>query len=880
MNTEKIILGEATSKRGINEDNFIDVNLSNSERELPFTDDSYTLDEYKQYVKEKDESEKYRLAFTITPYCTNVLFNVITEVVYEEGSDDCKDFTISGVRQNDKTFYPFLGEQGMYLNKSSCDKDYLTRNTSFSHPSLSSGVCSYHCGYNIFNNHFFRSKTPIIVSPIKTNSGSGNGQEWFNTLFDYQRDRDGNVRQHSILKLRKNSDNKYELSSPSTETPLHVYLLDTVKSYEDAITDNLKESNGWLGFENKAIMPIVNVSGCTKDGKKYYGSGITINKCMNDREAGDFVDMYPDRTLYSFVPKYNEHRKRVEPNWDYCITYPYAKDTCYLTEGGLKCIMITELSPNLTNLPKNITFKTLARHNFHDGDMVSFAFTYNNETVKKSRVDSRVVSTGLNGEDGRHYFTIKVDGILNEICQNTGGGTTTVIPKSNYKDIRVIKVDGGINCEYYIRKFKKIKTYNSSLNKLAFAQNAYSDQVAQIVFTEDINTKGLRDHLNRPLSELYLTIIKRNKGHNKWYTPSPRDCGSPDIEYSHCFGRVSDGFELPTDSEAFQLNAHRLHNVIGHEIPGVTDGVQIPFPSSSITTGGNITIDKDEFFGDIVEFSPYTLEETVLENVYFRFNTAQREFTASVEYGNFYIDSINNDDYDYGAPGQKFWGSSAATSVYKFGKVNVLPEGYMYRAHYPVKIKEFKEEVNVGYHIKVNYNIESKIGAVWTINTDKNYYFQPAVDGKYEGTLVYAYTQEGELICTGNCTGVGGSNFNIVTIRFQQTIGSDDIILFKHNTEMPDGAYDMKDGTGKYVWRDVASFGEISSDSELFNSQFTNGAHYFHKNISFYLKRQDPDGSYGLGNSPKELAKVFIIGNESKDVSYSEYYKESGEIKC
>ena len=33
--------------------------------------------------------------------------------------------------------------------------------------------------------------------------------------------------------------------------------------------------------------------------------------------------MYPDSTLYSFMPKYNEFKKRQEYNWSIFLTYPY-----------------------------------------------------------------------------------------------------------------------------------------------------------------------------------------------------------------------------------------------------------------------------------------------------------------------------------------------------------------------------------------------------------------------------------------------------------------------------------------------------------------------------------------------------------------------------
>ena len=51
-----------------------------------------------------------------------------------------------------------------------------------------------------------------------------------------------------------------------------------------------------------------------------------------NRNACEFIDLYPDRTLFSFLPKYNKYRKRAEKNWDYCITYPKSKDSKKVSE--------------------------------------------------------------------------------------------------------------------------------------------------------------------------------------------------------------------------------------------------------------------------------------------------------------------------------------------------------------------------------------------------------------------------------------------------------------------------------------------------------------------------------------------------------------------
>ena len=83
MDTIKILLGKYKKLGGTNEENFIDVSLDSYEKNLPVGDASVELNAYERYFYEKDTSDKYRLSFTISPVCTNVLFNIITEPVYK-----------------------------------------------------------------------------------------------------------------------------------------------------------------------------------------------------------------------------------------------------------------------------------------------------------------------------------------------------------------------------------------------------------------------------------------------------------------------------------------------------------------------------------------------------------------------------------------------------------------------------------------------------------------------------------------------------------------------------------------------------------------------------------------------------------------------------
>lgn len=867
MISKEILLGESKNKLSRNEDNFINVELAASDRHMPETEDSYIIDEYKQYYKEKDKSQKYRLSFTITPYCTNVLFNVITEPVYKEGSDDCllfvTDTTIGGSASYTinplytKDLYNYFRYKGYAYNgnRELIDKKEFIKDTGCSHKDA--GDVKYHCGYDIFNNHYLRKLGFIIVNKYPATQAPYYRDLEFNTIKDCFRDRDGNV--IKSLPLISNGYNNI-LSTPIN---LSLYKKATISTFFESIENNLSEENGWFGFINKSTIPVKN-----------YSDAI-INKCMNDYEAGDFVDMYPDRTLFSFVPKYNKYRNRVEPNWDYCITYPFSSDTrnyliqnTGLTINGIKA-KYADNALDLDNLQTSVTFKVFLKHNLNVGDYVTLSFIYDDNTFKETK-QLRVYGVGVDEEDKEHYFSIKTVQLLNELFDDSNN---FIIPK----EVRVRKCENGVECKYYLRKFKKLADYNSSLNKLAFSQNAYSDPVAQIVFTEDINTEGLVDNLNRPLSEVFLTIVKRNKGWEKWYSTS-QTTNTEDVEFSHCFGKVTSGYDLPDDEEVKNYNIHRLHNI-------TTPHLNISVSPSPLES--NIKIENiDEVFGDIVEFSPSKLKETVLSDVCYRFNTAQREIKLT-PYRDFKFQEISKDQYE--GTEQEVNDISFLSDV-NSGKpnnkrivnANLLPEGYYYKAHYGVKLREFSEEVNEGYHIELTYTANTTGGYTALITLDKNYYFQSGTSADF-GTVVYVYKKLNgkyyEYICSGYCTSIS-ENYRQVGLQFGDSVNvSSDCKIFKHNTEMPSYAYELKDGTGKYIWRELLSFSEIPAGSELYDSQFTNGAHYHHKNISFYLKRQDPHGNYKIGTQPEVLSD-FIIDEKTKDVSGVKIKTDFDVIKC
>lgn len=778
----------------------------------------------------------------------------------------------------------------------------------------------------------------------------------------------------------------------------HLYDKDDVLPFYtgEAISENLREQDGWFGFYNTSTIPAKSKGGVDMD----------ISRVINNKGNCEFIDMYPDRTLFSFVPKYNPYRNRLEYNWDYAITYAFDSTTQYYTSDGqgnhnphdFKVIQDGDINALATitveyrRLPNGsgaVFFRSATKHNLHPNDKVRIYFNedesngtwhksngvylvsgigdinhkhedyyfyitnldlldeifctpylcdiepdqvnhqydawdyvrdnfykqiddedidslyirYNNGDIIRKRnvyytkedneyivhiaedditvqpsnvfyygifteypdqiaqrynVDDKIYSGWkyytkedsiykqktatqeiVVGENDEFYYKngggltniptetdayIKVknitdsepkyyilfnhdrniqydetkhdcesfiEGIINNAFTNNdtypetnpndrGGTNTEVNPSMNglfsdYIAVRFVKTNGNYDCSYYVRKFKQVPDPNivfgdivisdstntdttpqgvvwikdgveitgtreadvDTYNKLylvpritddgsqeysqyitvksvvgdtvkyrwerramtldnetypvAFSNTIYGDPVAQTTFTDNINVKGLKDNLGRDLSEVFLTIVKSNRGYKKWYGLADSDndgvdeehdntgdqnvYNDPDIEYSHCFGAVTCGFELSKLRNDTANIRDMRSELIDVTMININNDKATTIPNDERYDGfttTDIEISDNWFYGDIVELCPWTCIETPISDVCFRFNTAQRENSENGTDSIFGFDEIISDDYD----------DNFVVRKYDVSQVVSRDEGYYYKAHY------------------------------------------------------------------------------------------------------------------------------------------------------------------------------------------------------
>lgn len=1030
----------------------IDVDLKQHTKVFPYTDISDTIDQLQQFEKERENCTKLRLILTIKPYCSNILFNTVTEIVQNEGTDDKDKLKIASAErfkdeisvnkdttaEEDK--YTILGEE----RPTSTD---MIRDTEYSNGEM---PFEYHCGYDIFNNHILRNvsfkQINCLNGKSKEEEINGIKKPVYNTIRDYQRYEDGNY-----IKLRRRTDYK---TIQTNKTEKRLYLKEDILCFVDSINANLIEQNGWFGFNNKS-----NITTRKFEDKDKKWNDLKISKVFNTNESlsCNFVEMYPDSSLYSFTPKYNKFQNREEDNWDICLTYPYENDYSKLLVNGehkiitkaesdltaedvgrgflftdvswhkaisvhvsydngrtwkeskkgeiglvytvvrvdvskdkiayyygaikgqeerrdinFNALLLAEYKQSETKYTeKCIQFRSYVKHNLKKGDTIKLFYSKNKKT-DFFEISNQVFSVGSIGDFSNknkdYYFTIYGIDYLLELMN--------IEKLTNDYYFRFVKVSNGSDCKYYYRKFYKLPNFrlkkeeltdedvenrklleeyiikNCSVNytdcngneqrkmlgfdkeqyPLAFSNTIYHDGVSQIVFTDSIEFDKLTDNLGRPISEIYVTIIKRNQGHDLWYKRNKSDSEMKEIEYSHCFGNVCSGLNIHTEkADNNALKKDRLE---------VGDVTQLSNEKEDYILNNDITnLATEKFYGDVVELNQAKVEETVLGDVYFRFNTEQREHifnkndvennkTKELNCFKLLYDEIESDDFDYsqeitnGNSGFVCKEYDITGDNYEDDKttdpsllITYRPEGYCYKAHYPIQIREFStlrqgshKQIKVsscnprqanGLFIEVVSSLRSGVTSgstvylcdseteeilnkltVNSVQSSVRFLLNPIERGEENYKNIYSVI-EGLLHSDEKKFSIGEEwvDEDGVSHRAQEETTAFDYshpkyILRLKNIDIPNYAYSL--GGNIYLWRDVLKIGDSNTET-LKEHPFANGHFYINKEINFFLRRQDPFGYNGLYDTNKAIADIY--GN-SKSESIYEYIGEEDSNVC
>ena len=715
---------KSLNRKQDNAEKSLNVDLSAKSRLIPYSTAADMLGLNDLYIEERDACQSYRMIFTVNPICTNILYNAVTEPVYLEGSYSAItliESALTPVLKTNTDIFPD-GTMNQSANTESgkiVDQIGAVRDTEYSHEKI--GNFKYHCGYDIFNNHLLRTNEfEHVKLADEIREGKKVNEIEFNTIFDYAIDFSGKT----VQRVLGESDGP--ITGATEHEDIRMYQLDTIKSMNTAFYDELRTVDGWFGFYNTGY---INIPNGELGPKKEI---VSLNKILNNETPCGFVDLYPDRTLYSFLPKVNRFKKRLERNWDCAIVYPYANDEKMfnkvngLEEGELSVVKVIEARVTHNNVGDEvIEMHSLLRHTLQPGDTIRLYYRGFNDDVPtdmmRCSVPIRVINIGdVNGNNEDRCFTVKyydIQGFCGIVEREEEPKKQLGLRGPDGEVISLIeffyrKMEDGCENKYYFRKFKVLKNYeyvscdereaeelrpqattviknptviderspevislggkiykltvrplNYTQSKIAYAENIYGDRIAQVIFNDDIYTAGLKDNLGRPLSSVYFCAVKTNRGHKEWYVGTEKTENKPnatvdEVEFSHCFGEVTSGLDLPMDSGATDYNVRKLYNIFsayttfnqdysaGLEL-ALADAPTGEYSGTPMPIESGITLnDFDELYGDIVEFSKPSFKETVIEKVYHRFNTAQRECLENDKYFDIHYDELVGDLFD------------------------------------------------------------------------------------------------------------------------------------------------------------------------------------------------------------------------------------------
>lgn len=970
-----IIKNTSNSVKSVIKDSDINISLSNTMKNRIYNNVVDKVNAHLVFENERSNCNNYRIIFNIKPYCTNVLFNPFTEIVkYKDSSIEIK-------------------HDNMYVDKATLTTERVKyiQDTSISRVEMGVDVIDdkqgfeYYPGFDIFNNHILRDNSFKIVSNLKTKNNLQ-----YNSLLELMYDRDGN----RIQMFQRKYDVSTKEFTSNKKVDKHLYNSDDILNFRDgsAINNRLIEDNGWFGFENVSQVKTRDVEG--KD--------IKIDKVINYKNGGDFVDMYPDRSLFSFNPKVNKHLKRLEYNWHYVLTYPFAIDKlhqfCSFTldtnrTTGLKVLSFEKVKNAYGS--DILLFRTYTKHGLKQGD--SFRLCINpygidvNDTDKEFVVvydEINVSELGdISGENQEYFFKSENMNVLDSIStivkldnsnydnygsylgdephnwlyNEEGLFNDSVINEELRKHTYVInRVYNNTISEYYFRLYKRIPNFKlkkeeltpeisidlqkyqnfienndsgeftTQNSKMGFASSIYNDETTQLVYSDDIILDNMVDHLGREINNIYLTIIKNNKGADEWYSPNNwtdniyNKENITEIEYSHCFGKLSCGLNFGGFGDVLlraqngdinlinELGVYKSTK-IGKHI--TKDGLTLKI-SSLDGVKREVTEDGEEiknlFYGDFVEYSPCEAKENVLSECYYRFNTYQREMERNDLFNQLCGWDILSDDYDLQPNTNKEIGNIYDTILDKNEnfvvwsknyvndneKYNLLeddvklyvfqkPEGYFYNPHYKIPIKQLgalKQEShydievrnakpiqNNGIYISITSTLKHKciIGDKIYICDDINniwyYTYVVAVIDKL------TFHIDKNLVNVDNIEQFEGNWLNIAT-----SLNDGVYKVRRENTDIP--RYAQRINNNLFIWREILNVGD-SGAVDLPEYPYLNNSFYINQDINFYLKRQDTKGGDGLfsGNIPNSFPQD-TPGNIKQKSIYE--YKDETTITC
>ena len=493
----------------------------------------------------------------------------------------------------------------------------------------------------------------------------------------------GNQKNNETIRIVRGSD-RYA-GAPDTDLFIQVPIENTKKSIiegDRTVLLNLEERfdhERQISTKFRIAGKIVNlfdniVSGKTNNYQPFENELYLIDPTKSVVDALGDVSLadwrgYPPYDEFNFfrtsgVPGHIIYRSKSAStyNWSTYLTYPYSNDyNQYMTytneENGAKITyQVSEGVPyviknRVVNGKNMLTFYCGYKHNIVEGDYI-------------------YLQTPINGSNLLEVYSLgdqafgNDDKVLNVYNYGFTGSTINDDYMGNLKKVINPNNSGETTSKYYVRKHKTLTDVsNVDLTRMAFEQNNFPvkkkleysaltpNQVTRISvkdgrgsfgvsFDKDIDIISLMDNLDRPITELFVTIV--NKGYMGYFNSPPISNPTKGLEVGWSFNFLRDSI----DDWWSKINVNNKDNITNDYYDKQGDnGLNIRFYYNKDLPIGT------ELKGDVCEWNEFNQKETVVSPISHKFSFNPSIFSTNAD--------IN------------------------------LPDGYTYNPHHSVKLRTY-----------------------------------------------------------------------------------------------------------------------------------------------------------------------------------------------
>ena len=208
---------------------------------------------------------------------------------------------------------------------------------------------------------------------------------------------------------------------------------------------------------------------------------------------------------------------------------------------------------------------------------------------------------------GTPDFTIRSQEFQDNIAYFNGNYNFGTLPGGYNYYIKVSKFINTTPSDYYLRKGKIITTINDfNISKLPFSESIYGDTYYSAIVEKDIDIDTLRDNHQRPITQLYLSVVKRSG-------QQPYDFTDVESFFSWTFTQKS---LIRKTGDGLEIVSRRTTSSTS---PGHTKDIEGGWMQDYLEYLG------DSYYIDFSEYNMTTLEELQVETIKHRFNTIDRE---------------------------------------------------------------------------------------------------------------------------------------------------------------------------------------------------------------------------------------------------------------